>query len=60
MVLGVLFETDSGKWFNQGKWISDQKKADIFKPSELLEIIQNNDLNWLIKKGTLQYHLVNM
>jgi len=63
MVLGVIFDTGSGKYLQLATfsmWTSAKEQADKFKPSELLEVIQNNRLEYLMKAGTLQYHLVSM
>lgn len=63
MVTGYLFESDSAKWFSKNvnsKWTSNESQATLLRPSELNQVIQDNNLEHLINAGTLQFHLQSM
>ncbi len=63
LVLGNIYDASNDKYLKLSlfqMWTEDKDDADKFKPSELLEVIQNNRLEHLMKSGVLQYHLVSM
>jgi len=58
---GVIFDTGSAKWLaGPDKWVSSKDNAIKIVPSELASAIKAYGAEWMIKKGTLQYHLEDM
>lgn len=58
---GVVFDSGSAKWLaGIDKWVSSKDHAAHITPSNLAATLKAYNAEWLIKRGTLQYHIEEM
>ncbi len=67
MTGGYIFEVGSAKYFQilpsnkssyfNFQWTSSEHMASFITPSELHMVIEDYGLTWILRSGTLQYHL---